>query len=70
VGHAVRRRRARRAWGEPERGLWRRSVRRSDKLKAECDVSRKRHGFGKSKIVDASLEAEGICRGVCGDRID
>lgn len=27
-------------------------------------------GFWKSKIVNASLEPEGVCRGVCGDRIN
>jgi hypothetical protein len=42
----------------------------SNELKAERDVFREWCGFGKRKVVNASLEPEGICRGVCRDRID
>ena len=45
-------------------------MRRSNELEAERDVFGEWRGFRKSKIVDASLEPEGICRGVFGDRID
>jgi hypothetical protein len=50
--------------------LWRKSVRRSNELKVEPGVFREGRGFGKSKIIDASLEPEGVCRQVCRNRID